>query len=278
MFTTCINYQCIHIKTKIFKWKRGRGGGERAPGGERASERATQSDSERGRKSRRKGTEACTKACSNFCLCFSHTALTFLTRVSMLLEKKGGSRAAIWYRMQPSAHTSAFSPYGWFCTISGLQRSNTALVKMASRTCSKKIQHPPPQVWDCASYHLTFSNIPQNPVFLTKFCSKEIALCSASGPLKDTSLHNLWTWHTVPNQSFGLFSVLQNCSSSFTYKTFLFRTFSKTVSRKHKMWINSKWIMVKTSRCTDFTEHNHMWKKQMQMTPHWSLIYSKEWE
>lgn len=39
----------------------------------------------------------------------------------MLLEKKGGWRVAIWYRMQPDAQMSAFSPlYGMFCTISGL--------------------------------------------------------------------------------------------------------------------------------------------------------------
>ena len=151
MFTTCINYQCIHIKTKqkYLNEKRERGGRESTRGRESEWESNTEWLTERERKSRRKGTEVCTKVCSNFCLCFSHKELTFLTRVSMLLEKKGGSRAAIWYRMQPSAHTSAFSPYGWFCTISGLQRSNTALVMMASRKCSKKIQHSPPQVWDC---------------------------------------------------------------------------------------------------------------------------------
>ena len=28
---------------------------------------------------------------------------------------------AIWYRMQPAAHTSTFSVYGSFCTNSGLK-------------------------------------------------------------------------------------------------------------------------------------------------------------
>lgn len=40
----------------------------------------------------------------------TQTSSTFLTKVSMLLEKKGGSSVAIWYKMQPSAQMSAFSP------------------------------------------------------------------------------------------------------------------------------------------------------------------------
>lgn len=38
----------------------------------------------------------------------------------MLSLKNGGWRVHIWYRIQPRAQISAFSPYGKFCTISGL--------------------------------------------------------------------------------------------------------------------------------------------------------------
>lgn len=254
------------------------GGGERAPGGERASERATQSDSERERESPEEKVQQCAQKC----------AATSAYASAARHWPSWPESACCWRRMEARGQ-----PSGTGCSPAPTHPPSHRTADSAQFLGCNAVTQP---LWrwrqghavkrysihlhrfETASYHLTFSNIPQNPVFLTKCCSKEIALCSASGPLKDISLHNLWTWHTVPNQWFGLFSVLQNCSSSYTYKTFLFRTFSKTVSRKHKMWINSKWIMVKTSRCTDFTEHNHIWKKQMQMTPHWSLIYSQEWE
>lgn len=42
-------------------------------------------------------------------LCPPHP-LTFVARESMLELEKGGLSVAIWYRMQPAAQTSAFSP------------------------------------------------------------------------------------------------------------------------------------------------------------------------
>ena len=50
--------------------------------------------------------------------------LTLVASESILEEKKGGSRQAIWYKIQPTAQMSAFSPYSMPRTTSGLKEKD----------------------------------------------------------------------------------------------------------------------------------------------------------
>lgn len=207
----CVNVYYMHKlpmhshqnKTKIFKWKERERGGERAPGGERASERATQSDSQRERESPEEKVQKCAQKCA------ATSAYASATRNWPSWPES----ACCWRRREARGQ-----PSGTGCSPVPTHPPSHRMADSAQFLGCNAVTQP---LWwwrqgnavkrysihlhrfETASYHLTFSNIPQNPVFLTKFCSKEIALCSASGPLNTAQLVNMT--HSFKSMIWSLF-------------------------------------------------------------------------